>query len=59
MTQTELLADWAGYLARLGCGKELSAQVLGAVEARDTAQAAALLRRHRQSLLEDSFSVLP
>ncbi len=53
MTQTELLADWAGYLARLGCGKELSAQVLGAVEARDTALAAALLRRHRQSLLEE------
>ena len=53
MTQSELLSDWADCLTRLDCGKDLSAQVLQAVEARDTAQAAALLRRHRQALLEE------
>lgn len=53
MTQTELLSDWENYLNQLGCGNDLSKQVLRAVESQDNLQTAALLRRHRQTLLEE------
>ena len=48
-----LLEDWTRDLRRLGCGPELTARILQAIERQDPQSAAALLRQRRQDLLEE------
>ena len=50
-----LLEDWTRDLRRLGCGPELTAQILQAIERQDPQSAAALLRQRRQDLLEEDL----